>query len=233
MADFTIIDAFALFAAFVLWHVDAWLVEYSRWSGISLSAAVNAQRRVWMRQLVARENRIVDSSLLGNLMHSVAFFASTSIIMLGAVVAMLGAVDHSYDAMRAIPFLPVVSKQMFEVKLVLLLLIFIYSFLKFTWSLRQFNYCCIIIGSAPAIDSSDDLKDAFVDRASRLNELGATSFIEGLRGYYFALASLGWFIHPLAFVIAALLVVLILWRREFHSKTRLALRAGLDGRAPS
>jgi uncharacterized membrane protein len=41
-----------------------------------------------------------------------------------------------------------------------------------------------------------------------------------LRGFYFALAGIGWFIHPLALVGAALVVTLILGRREFFSVSR-------------
>ncbi len=39
-----------------------------------------------------------------------------------------------------------------------------------------------------------------------------------MRAYYFALAELSWFFHPWAFVVATAWVVLVLYRREFHSK---------------
>jgi uncharacterized membrane protein len=49
----------------------------------------------------------------------------------------------------------------------------------------------------------------------------------GLRTYYFSLALLVWFIHPVAFMITTTWVVAVLYRREFHSKTLKALAAGL------
>jgi len=223
-ADFISADALALYAAVILWFADTWAVEYSPWSKASLSAAVNRMRREWMTLLVERDNRIVDSALMGNLMRSVSFFASSSIILLGAVAAMLGALDHSYDTVRAIPFLSPASKQTYELKLILLLMILVYSFLRFTWSLRQFNYSCVVLGAAPGRDAPEDRKLAFITRAARLNELGALSFNEGMRGYYFGLAGLGWFVHPAVFAGATVLVVLILWRREFRSRTLLALK---------
>ncbi len=217
-------DTAAVIIAIALWQGFSYVIERSHWAKISLTAAVNAERVAWMKRVTERENRVTDSSLIGNLMHSVSFFASTTVIITGAVAAMLGGVERSYDTISAVPFLPPVSKELFQVKLILLLLVFVYSFLKFTWSLRQFNYCCIVIGGAPGPNTGEDERAAFVARAARLNELGARSFNQGLRGYYFALACLGWFIHPLAFILAEVAVVLILWRREFHSNTRRALR---------
>jgi uncharacterized membrane protein len=38
-----------------------------------------------------------------------------------------------------------------------------------------------------------------------------------MRAYYFGLAGLAWFVHPLLFVCASLWVVLVAWRREFRS----------------
>jgi uncharacterized membrane protein len=47
--------------------------------------------------------------------------------------------------------------------------------------------------------------------------LAITSFNRGLRGYYYAFASLGWMIHPYAFIALVTLVTYVLWRRQFRS----------------
>ncbi|MEQ1712815.1 MAG: DUF599 family protein, partial [Hyphomicrobium sp.] len=41
----------------------------------------------------------------------------------------------------------------------------------------------------------------------------------GLRSYYYAIAALAWFFHPLAFILATTWVVVILVRREFFSRS--------------
>lgn len=223
-AGWTVLDAAALILVMSLWAGFSWLVERSPWSKLSLTTAVNIQRLEWMRRVTSRDARIVDASLLGNLMRSMSFFASATVIILGGIAAMLGSADRGYETLRAIPALSIASKELYEEKVLLLGLIFIYSFLQFTWGMRQFNYCCILVGAAPASGDSPEEKADFAKMAARVTELGARSFNHGLRGYYFALATLGWFIHPLAFIAGGLTVVLILWRREFHSKTRRALR---------
>jgi uncharacterized membrane protein len=223
LAGWTLLDVFALAMVMALWLGFAWLVEKSHWVNISLTTAVNRQRLEWMRRLTRREVRIVDSALLGNLMRSMSFFASATVIILGGVAAMLGSAERSVETLRSIPALSLISKELYEEKVLLLALIFIYSFLQFTWGMRQFNYCCILVGAAPTPSDPEEEREDFARKAARVTELGARSFNQGLRGYYFALATLGWFIHPLAFMMGGVVVVAILWRREFHSKTRKAL----------
>jgi len=56
-----------------------------------------------------------------------------------------------------------------------------------------------------------------------LTSLAASQFNNGLRAYYFALATLSWFYHPLAFMLATTWIVGILYRREYHSNAHAIL----------
>ena len=47
----------------------------------------------------------------------------------------------------------------------------------------------------------------------------------GLRTYYFAIAGLLWFFHPILFMLATAWVLAILLRREFFSRSRRAIAA--------
>lgn len=216
-------DILAPILTWALWQGFAWLVESSRWAKNSLSASVIRLRLQWMLKMCDRDNRILDSTLIGNLMHSVSFLASATIIILGAVLALLGASDRLHASVQGMPFLAQGSQGLMQLKLLTLGLVFVYAFFKFSWSLRQFNYCCVVIGGAPPVSASDDEKLAFAKKAARVGNLGARSFNQGLRAYYFSLTVVGWFIHPAAMIVAALMVVAVLWRREFHSRTRRAL----------
>ena len=46
----------------------------------------------------------------------------------------------------------------------------------------------------------------------------AETFNDGLRGYYFAFAAIGWFFSPILFMLATVGVVYILYQREFRSE---------------
>ncbi len=214
-------DAAALVVSILMWVGFGYVVDHSPWSARTLTTAVNKQRYAWMRVAMDRDFKIVDATLVGMLMHSISFLASAALIILGVVAAALGAVGTDAELVQQkIPFLRPETAEQIEVKLVLIGTIFIYSFLNFTWSLQQFNYCCILMGAAPRETVSEQDKARFAERLGRLLSRGGRSFNRGLRGFYFALAGLGWFVHPLALVAATLAVVLILGRREFLSVTR-------------
>jgi uncharacterized membrane protein len=188
-----------------------------------LNQATYAHREIWMRRMLERDNRIVDSTLVGNLMRSVAFFASTTMIIVGGLVAALGAANQTILIMQEIPFAAPISPLLWKAKLLLLILIFIYAFFKFTWSTRQFNYCNILIGAAPTAFTQADEAEAYACRAARLLALAGDNFNRGLRAYYFGLAVLSWFINPWLFMAVSSWVVLVLYRREFASRTLKAL----------
>ena len=54
--------------------------------------------------------------------------------------------------------------------------------------------------------------------------MAAETFNDGLRGYYFAFAALGWLFSPLVFALATAGIVYILYQREFRSEVLDALK---------
>ncbi|MEE4463530.1 DUF599 family protein, partial [Azotobacter chroococcum] len=61
-------------------------------------------------------------------------------------------------------------------------------------------------------------RKAFAERVARVISLAANQFNFGLRAYYFGLAMLAWFINPWVFMLLTAGVVIVLYRREFHSE---------------
>lgn len=223
-------DVIAFGAFMVLWIGYTVLAEHRTLLGKSLSAVMVRHRRSWMRAMCDRENRVADTALVGSLMRSVAFFASASILVLGGLVALMGSGERAFAVYRELPFAGPSGLEAFEMKVLLLALVFVYAFFQFTWCLRQFNYCCIIMGAAPSPTDEDMLKEVFASHAARLQSLAANSFNRGLRAYYFALAMMLWFVNTWVFLAAAALVVAVLFRREFHSKSLSTLADALGAR---
>jgi uncharacterized membrane protein len=194
-----------------------------RWSAkhSSLLREMNKYRREWMLRLTHRDNRIADVALMANLSSSPTFFASTTIIIIGGLLAMLGRTSQAVDVVSKIPFLVNASEAVWEVKIALLLCVFVFAFFRFTWALRQFNFCAILIGAAPSAAGfsadGEAVRESYSDRVGQLIALAGESFNDGLRAYYFAIAALTWFVQPLAFMLATTIVVLILYHREFQS----------------
>lgn len=220
MPPLTLLDWIALAVFVACWVVYALVVD--RIPSIrarSVISAMDEHRRRWMLSALPRENRIADIAAIGNLMSSVSFLATTSILILGGLVAMMAAPDLGRRVVAAFPWSAVPDDAMWEVKIGLLLLIFVNAFFELTWALRQFNYVSILVMAMPC----DVAETACAEAAARLANRGARHFNTGLRSYYFGLAALAWIVHPLALVAASLLVLRELHRREFRSAARDAL----------
>jgi uncharacterized membrane protein len=187
----------------------------------SVIAAMDIQRRRWMFATLARDNRIADMAAIGNLMTSTSFLATTSIFILGGLVALLGAPDLGRRVVAALPYAMVPDEALWEVKIALLLLIFVNTFFDLTWALRAFNYSSILVGAMPNAGEPGGERQA--EAASRVLNRAARHFNTGLRSYYFGLAALAWILHPLALVTASLLVLRELHRREFRSAVHEAV----------
>jgi uncharacterized membrane protein len=194
----------------------------------SVLASTNLWRQQWMLQATVRENRIVDAAVLQTLSSGPSFFASTTILIIGGLLAMLGTTDKASELVRELPFAARTSVLVFDLKMGLLTAVFVFAFFRFTWSLRQYTFGAILVGAAPDAKAADNTaqREAFAARAGRVLSLAAEAFTDGLRAYYLAFAVVAWFFSAWAFIATTALVVWVLYRREFHSEVLEALRQG-------
>jgi len=193
----------------------------------SVLALTNRERSRWMLQTTWRENRIVDSAVVQNLSASPSFFASTTILIIGGLLAVLSTTDRANEIVREIPFAARTSLLVFDLKLVVLTGIFVYAFFRFTWSLRQYTFGALVVAAAPPAErfTTDAEREAFAARAGRVMGLAAETFNDGLRAYYMSFAVTAWFFSPWAYMAATAFVIFILYRREFHSEVVAALNS--------
>jgi uncharacterized membrane protein len=214
------IDWVAVIGFFSGWAGYAYFARNRGGTKRSVLQVTNAIRRQWMLQTTYREVRVVDGVVIQNLSTSPSFFASTTILIIGGLLAVLGG-DKANDLVRDLPFAARTSTLIFDMKLILLLGIFGYAFFRFTWSMRQYTFGALLVAAMPEAERfiSEGLsRDEFADKAGRIVGLAAETFNDGLRGYYFAFAALGWFFSPVIFMLATLGVIYILYEREFRSE---------------
>ena len=167
---------------------------------------------------------MVDAAVTQTLSASPSFFASTSILIIGGLFAALASAEQASELVREIPFAARTSQLAFDLKLAVLTAIFVFAFFRFTWSIRQYSFGAILVGAAPdATLCSEADCQAFADRAGRVMGLAAETFNDGLRAYYLSFAAVAWFFSAWALMATSLLVVWVLYRREFHSDVLAAL----------
>ena len=219
-----LLDALALVWFFVCWVGYTYYADRRRWGTRELASALHEYRLRWMKRLLERENRIADVAALSSMLGSDNLFATATLFILAGLVTILGAVDQVQTVASGISFIAASSRETWEIKLLVLVGIFVYAFFKFAWSLRQFNFAQVLVASAPmpAEQDAPDRAD-FAPRAAMLVTRAVSSFNRGLRAYFFGLAALSWFIQPWALALASVWVVLVLYRRDCRSVTLATL----------
>lgn len=192
--------------------VDNW-VNSSR----GLSARMYLYRIQWMTNVLSRDNRVVDVNIVSSLHQSISFFASTSILIIAGILAIVGSSEAALDVIRELPFASQPTLSIWYTKLALMVILFVYAYFKYTWALRQLNYATILIGAMPLPRGNMDDYIPASRRAAMVLTMSAKHMNRGLRTYYFALGAIAWLINPWFFIIATSCVVWIIYSREFRS----------------
>ena len=198
---------------------------------VSLSQVMNVHCARWLENSLRRDLKIIDTNILTGLQHGAGFFASTALFAIGGCFALMDAADQVLDVMADIPFHLSVDRAAFELKVAGLVAIYTYSLFKFGWSYRLFNYCQILIGAIPMVKHIDEDRrsaDLAVRRAIAINVLAGKHFNAGLRGILMSLGDIGWFLGPVIPLMATMLVILVLIRRQYVSAAQTAVLDGLD-----
>ena len=230
MIDLSLLDWISL-----SWFAVCW-GGYTLYSGFHsgrkqrLQDALHAHIKCWIDILYGRDMRIVDTSIISNIERSATFLASSSLLIIAGLVTAIGSTDKAMGILSDLSFIPQTSRQTWELGLLLLILIFAYAFFTFTWCMRQWGFASILVGSADLASAAADSqrRRRHAETLASVVWLAIYHFNLGLRSYYFSLALLTWFIHPVVFMLCSAWVVAVLYRREFHSRTLKALLSGLD-----
>src|SRR5262249_54535484 len=221
---FTWADTIALALFGAQWFGYGWYADYSRTPRPRLGMEMNRYVQEWMARMVERDNRMLDVNVMRNLMRSSQFFASTTLLILGALVALMGYAETAAKLVAELPFAHQVSKRLWEYKILLLLVIFVYAFFKFSWSIRQFGFSSVLVGATAKGPADPAQHAAHIERLTLITGFANRNFNQGLRAYYFGVAALTWFLNPIVMIVVTLGVVYVLHQREFRSLTLEALR---------
>lgn len=214
----------------LLWFIVCWggyeLIVERGWFGLStLQEETHKMRLEWGRVMLTRNPRIVDVALIANLLPSLSFYANTSIYIIAALFAALGALDQLMAMASELPFAKVLSREAMEIKLLILMGVFVVAYFKFTWSLRQFNLLSITLGSIPQETDDEAAAERYAQKFAAVNTCAGNDFNRGLRAYYFGMAVMSWMVSPWLFMLSTVIIVAVLAHREFHSSVLKALAA--------
>ena len=216
-------DWVAIVVFFGGWSGYAWFARDRSLTRPSILAATNRVRSQWMLQTTYRAVRVLDGTVIQNLSTSPSFFASTTVLIIGGLLAVLGTSEKANELVRDLPFAAANNSSvlLFDLKVILLLVVFVYAFFRFTWSMRQYTFGALLVAAAPEAEQFEAQglsREAFANKAGRMVGLAAETFNDGLRAYYFSFAAVGWFFSPVVFMVSTAGVIYILFTREFRSE---------------
>ena len=214
----TWLDAAALGFFLAGWWLLGWLIDSSPWHRHTLSAAMKTQRREWMRQMAAREIRLVDANIITGLQQATSFFASTALLAVGAGFGLLTAADTIIGAFEQSVVHVQIDRSAFYVKTAVLMGLYAYAFFKFGWAYRLFNYSAVMLAATP--EAGKPGAEEAAQSVAEMNIAAASQFTHGLRAFFLAIAILAWFIAWWTFLIAASVVMFALANRQFNSRAR-------------
>lgn len=224
MPTFPILDQAALALFLLVWIAYQpalkWLTRRRR---RTINSDLTVIRTAWMRNMAERDNRFLDGQLLGHVLNSASFFASTSLIVMAAVAGALFGGEAAYRGLKAAPLLAAAPRLLLEIKLGLVLVTLGRGLLDFIWSIRQLNYTLALIGSAPPLDSRREVLRAYGQAAADILNPALSSFNSGVRGYYFALAAAAWLLGPVPMIVGVLGSTVLLVFRQVGSSSAAAV----------
>jgi uncharacterized membrane protein len=224
MLGFTTLDGIA-FAVFLLAWIGYHMLMEGDWSHRrTLNRRMDAYRVVWMQNMLRRDNRIVDAQIIAALQNGTAFFASTSLLAIGAALAILRSAEDVMAIFNDLPLVAPPARGAWEVKTLGITLIFAHAFFKFAWAYRLFNYTTILVGSTPpARDADTPHARRHALKCARMATLAGRHFNRGQRAFFFAIGYLGWYVNAYAFMAATFAIFLVILNRQLGGDSHWVL----------
>lgn len=214
IALFNLADGLAVALLLLLWiGLNHWIERPSP-KNKSVTIMMSTHRRAWMQEMQKRDNRIFDAQIAASLRQGTSFMASTSLLAVGGVIALVGSPAPLAEAAEAVgQSAPIVK---WQIKLIFVAFLLSASFLRFIWANRLFGYTAVLMAAVPG-DIGDANGPDRAAQAAEMNIRAALNFNKGLRSLYFAIGALAWLAGPYTMGAATLAVSWVIWQREFRS----------------
>jgi uncharacterized membrane protein len=188
--DFDLLHIFAVLWIFFMWSLYGPILKY--FGHGTLNAQLHVVRKKWMRMLLhsRRENRVFDGILLGHISGSMSFFGSATLIVLAGLVGTLASINRVHASLTEMAFFPPISLGMFTIYFSAITLIMAICFFSFTYSIRKLAYTLAMIGGLDEAPADTPQAKIMIEQTATVLTEALKSLNSGIRGFYFAVASI-------------------------------------------
>ena len=125
---FSFVDLFSLFVFIISWYGYTLFARKKAKTTDCIARALHQHRIHWMYEIITREVRVGEAALLANLERNIAFFASSTLLILAGIFTLFAKVDTLESVIYSLPYAAHVSHLAIQLKLSLLAFIFVLSF---------------------------------------------------------------------------------------------------------
>lgn len=224
--DFSLAHLGAVTLLFASWF--AYPVILRRVGRGSLNSQLVVVRQYWIAAATRRAAKPFDAVLLGHITNSIAFFGSATLLVLAGVLSTIASVESIHETVSQLHFIDETSLELFTLEIALLAFVLALCFFSFTYALRKLIYTIALLGALPDEEDNCPTQDRLINGMTIVLSEAIKTFNFGIRGYYYAIASLCLFISPLACMGATLLATSILTFRQLATPTARAIQDYVD-----
>ncbi len=221
-ADFGIPHAIAIILLLTCWLSYAHLLRI--FARGSLNSQLAVVRRYWMSSATRRAAKPFDAVLLGNLMNSIAFFGSATMIVLAGVLTLFTDIQGIHSTFSQLKFVAPTSLELFALQIGFLAFVLALCFLAYIYALRKLIYTTSLLGALPDISEKCPTHDDMVDAVTTVLSEAIRTLNFGIRGYYYSIAALCLLISPTICISATLIATAVLFYRQLMTPTARAIQ---------
>lgn len=161
---------------------------------------------MWVKGVIRDKRDILAIQTLRNQMMASTFLASTAILIsLGSFSAAFRPGVFS-EISHALNLLGIRTEALWMFKLMLLGILFFFSFFNFTLSIRYYNHTGFMINSIEHNYATVSEKDV-----TRILNHGAHHYTIGMRGFYLSVPLALWLFGPLWMLVGSLVLIIVLY----------------------
>ena len=91
---FTLLDILAFLCFVTCWIGYTWFARIKAKNTNCIARCLHQHRIHWMNELMTRDIRVGEAALLANLERNIAFFASTTLLVLAGVLTLFAQVER-------------------------------------------------------------------------------------------------------------------------------------------
>ena len=199
-----------LLAAIVIVAYHAYLYTKVRRDPLTTAIGItNHARRMWVKGVIRDKRDILAVQTLRNQVMAATFLASTSILVsLGLLSAAFRPGVFS-DVSHALNLLGTKTETLWMFKLMLLGILFFFTFFNFTLAIRYNNHAGFMINTFEHNDAT-----VSEEAVTQVVNHGALHYTIGMRGFYLSVPLALWLFGPIWMLAGSLVLVSVLYRLD-------------------